>query len=60
VAGHASHTVKLLPPLIVTDEDCDRIVRSFEDVIAASHKMPGAAWSLGKNLMEHAMKARAS
>ncbi len=60
VAGHASHTVKLLPPLIVTDEDCDRIARSFEDVIAASHKMPGAAWSLGKNLMEHAMKARAS
>jgi ornithine--oxo-acid transaminase len=60
VAGHASHTVKLLPPLIVTDEDCVRIARSFEDVIAASHKMPGAAWSLGKNLMEHAMKARAS
>jgi ornithine--oxo-acid transaminase len=60
VAGPASHTVKLLPPLTVTDEDCARILRAFEDVIAASHKMPGAAWSLGKNLMEHAMKARAS
>ena len=25
VAGHASHTVKLLPPLIITDEDCSWI-----------------------------------
>ena len=23
VSGHASHTIKLLPPLTITDEDCD-------------------------------------
>jgi ornithine--oxo-acid transaminase len=60
VAGHASHTVKLLPPLIVTDEDCDWIERSFEETIAAAHKVPGAVWSLGKTLADHAFRARAT
>ena len=60
VAGHASLTVKLLPPLIITDDDCDWIERAFDAVIADAHKVPGAVWSLGKTLAEHAMKARAS
>jgi ornithine--oxo-acid transaminase len=59
VAGHASHTVKLLPALVITDEDCDWIERSFDDVIADSHRVPGAVWSLGKTLADHALKARA-
>ncbi len=58
VAGHASHTVKLLPPLIISDEDCDWIVRAFDDVIADSHKA-GAVWSLGKTLVGHAMRTHA-
>jgi len=60
VAGHASHTVKLLPSLTLTDEDCAWIERSFEDTIAAAHKVPGAVWSLGKTLAGHAVQARAS
>jgi ornithine--oxo-acid transaminase len=59
VAGHASHTVKLLPPLVISDADCDWIVNGFDSVIAASHRVPGAVWSLGKTLVEHAMRARA-
>ena len=58
VAGHASHTIKLLPPLIINDEDCAWIERAFDDVIADSHR-GGAVWSLGKTLVEHAVKARA-
>jgi ornithine--oxo-acid transaminase len=58
VAGHASHTIKLIPPLIINDEDCDWIVRAFDDVIADSHKA-GAVWSLGKTLVEHAMRPSA-
>jgi ornithine--oxo-acid transaminase len=57
VAGHASHTVKLLPALVITDSDCDWIERAFEAVIADSHRVPGAVWSLGKTLADHAMKA---
>jgi ornithine--oxo-acid transaminase len=57
VAGHGSHTIKLLPPLIIDDADCDWIVRAFDDVIADSHRV-GAVWSLGKTLAGHAMSAR--
>ncbi len=58
VAGHASHTIKLLPPLIITDEDCDLIEQAFDDVIAATHRVPGAIWSLGKTLVGNAVQAR--
>jgi ornithine--oxo-acid transaminase len=60
VAGHASHTVKLLPPLVITDADCAWIERAFDAVIADSHRVPGAVWSLGKTLVDHAVRARAS
>jgi ornithine--oxo-acid transaminase len=59
VAGHASHTIKLLPALTVTDEDCRWIEKSFDDVIAASHKVPGAIWSLGKTLVDNAVRKSA-
>jgi len=59
VAGHGNHTIKLLPPLIITDEDCDWIERSFESVIADAHRVPGAIWSLGKTLVENAARPRA-
>jgi ornithine--oxo-acid transaminase len=58
VAGHGSHTIKLIPSLTINDADCDWIVRAFDEVIADSHKA-GAVWSLGKTLAQHAMKARA-
>ncbi len=60
VAGHGSHTIKLLPPYVINDQDCDWIVRAFDQVIAGAHRVPGAVWSLGKTLAEHAMKARAA
>jgi len=59
VAGHGNHTIKLLPPLIITDADCDWIEKSFETVIADAHRVPGAIWSLGKTLIENAARARA-
>lgn len=58
VAGHASHTIKLLPPLTISDADCDWIERSFDAVIAESHRVPGSVWSLGKTLAGHALKMR--
>lgn len=59
VAGHGSHTIKLLPPLIIDDEDCSWIEKSFDEVIAASHRVPGAVWSLGKTLMDNAVRKSA-
>jgi ornithine--oxo-acid transaminase len=60
VAGHDSHTIKLLPPLIISDADCQWIERAFDTVIADAHRVPGAIWSLGKTLADHAIRARAS
>jgi ornithine--oxo-acid transaminase len=59
VAGHASHTVKLLPALVLTEEDCNWIECSFDEVIADSHRVPGAIWSFGMTLIEHARKVYA-
>jgi ornithine--oxo-acid transaminase len=59
VAGHASHTIKLLPPLVINDEDCSWIESSFDSVIEASHRVPGAVWSLGKTLMDNAVRKSA-
>ena len=59
VAGHGSHTIKLLPPLVITEEDCNWIATSFDTVIADSHKVPGAIWSLGKTLVDNAMRKSA-
>jgi ornithine--oxo-acid transaminase len=60
VAGHRIHTVKLLPPLIISDADCAWIETAFEAVIADAHRVPGAIWSLGRTLADHAIRARAS
>ncbi len=59
VAGHGNPTIKLLPPLTLTDEDCAWIERSLDQVIADAHHAP-AVLSLGKTLAEHAIKARVS
>ena len=58
VAGHGSHTIKLLPALVMSEADCDWILNAFDAAIADSHRLPGAAWSLGKTLVGHAMRAR--
>ena len=57
VAGHASYTIKLLPPLVISNADCDWILNAFDSVIADGHRVPGAIWSLGKTLASHAMRA---
>ena len=36
VAGHGSHTIKLLPTYVMTEQDCDWIVKAFDAVIAGS------------------------
>jgi len=58
VAGHGSHTIKLLPPYVITGDDCTWIETAFDKVIADSHRVPGAIWSLGKTLIENAMAAK--
>jgi ornithine--oxo-acid transaminase len=58
VAGHGSHTIKMLPSYVITGDDCTWIETAFDQVIGESHRVPGAIWSLGKNLIENAMAAK--
>lgn len=60
VAGHGNHCVKLLPPLTLVEEDVAWIERAFDAVIADAHRVPGAVWSLGKTLADHALRARSA
>ena len=60
VSGHASHTIKLLPPLMITESDCTWIEDAFDEVIADAHRVPGAVWSLGKTLIDNAVRVRPS
>ncbi|HTV33205.1 MAG TPA: aspartate aminotransferase family protein [Methylocella sp.] len=60
VSGHANLTIKLLPALIITEQDCEWIEQAFDVVIAESHKVPGAVWQLSKTLAVHAIKANAT
>jgi len=59
VASHATHTIKLLPALVISEADCDWVLNAFDAVVADSEQVPGAIWSLGKTLIGHAMRAEA-
>ena len=57
VAGEGINTIKLLPPLVISQADCDWIVSAFDSAIGDSHRVPGAIWSLGKTLIGQSMRA---
>jgi len=46
VAGHHIDVVKMLPPLVIQDEDAHWFLSAFEKVLAQMHKFPGPAWDV--------------
>ncbi|WP_297295148.1 aspartate aminotransferase family protein [uncultured Methylovirgula sp.] len=60
VAANASHTIKLLPPLNISDADCTWIEQAFDSVVADAHRVPGAIWSLGRTLAENVRRSSKS
>jgi len=59
VAGHAIDVVKLLPPMILTDEDVNWFLTGFEDMLAQMHKFPGPAWDVIADIGKSAVTSRA-
>jgi ornithine--oxo-acid transaminase len=51
--------LKLLLALSIIDSDCDWIERSFDAVVSGAHRVPGAVWTLGKTLLDNAVRMRA-
>jgi ornithine--oxo-acid transaminase len=54
-SGHHQDIVKILPPLIISDDDVNYFVNSFEQVLKSAHEFPGAIWDLGKSLAKAAL-----
>lgn len=57
VAGHGITTVKLLPPLMISDADVKYFLDAFEKVVADCHKFPGGAWKTVKGLAKKAISS---
>src|SRR5258708_2649774 len=56
VAGHHLDVIKLLPSLVINEEDVAHIVRSFDKGMADCHRFPGPVWEIGKRLAGSAMR----
>jgi len=42
VAGHKLAVVKVLPPLVVTDEDIDEFVEALRETVEQAQRMPSS------------------
>jgi ornithine--oxo-acid transaminase len=58
VAGHHIDVVKLLPPLVLSEEDVRWFLTAFEDVLAQMHKFPGPAWNVIADIGKMALTNR--
>jgi acetylornithine/succinyldiaminopimelate/putrescine aminotransferase len=56
VAGHHLDVIKLLPSLVINEDDVAEIVCAFDRVMAAAHRFPGPVWEIGKRLAGSAMR----
>jgi ornithine--oxo-acid transaminase len=56
VAGHNMNVIKLLPPLIITEQEVKIFVNAFEDVLADCHRYPGTIWDFGRTLVKQVLK----
>lgn len=59
VAGHHIDVIKLIPPLIITEQDAQWFLNAFEDVMVQMHKFPGPAWDVIADIGKLAVTARA-
>lgn len=60
VAGHQIDVIKLIPPLIITDEDVDDFLTAFRQVMQAMHKFPGPSWEVISRVSKSAFSGKKS
>ena len=59
VAGNEIDVVKLLPPFVISDDDVQWFLKSFEEVLVQMHKFPGTAWDVLTDIGRMALTQRA-
>jgi ornithine--oxo-acid transaminase len=57
-AGHRMSVVKILPPLVMSDEDLDRFVDALEDVVAKAERPARAYARFGWTVARSGRKGR--
>jgi ornithine--oxo-acid transaminase len=55
VGGPGVNIIKLLPPLIIGDEEVNRIVTAFDAVLSESTSIQGQVWSTSTELIKAAL-----
>jgi len=55
VAGHNLNTLKLSPPLIVSEAEIDHFVSSLSEVVQSCHKISGGIWEFGMGMAKRAL-----
>ena len=55
VAGHNLNTLKLSPPLVVSETEIDHFVNSLSRVVQECHRVPGGIWEFGMGLAKRAI-----
>ncbi len=56
VAGHHLDVIKLIPPLVLCEQDVRDLVSAFDQVLAACSRASGPMWEVGKRLTGQALK----
>lgn len=56
VAGHRLDVIKLIPPLVLSEQDADDVVKAMDVCVANCHAFPGPAWEVGKKLGSAAVR----
>ncbi|MCB1738742.1 MAG: aspartate aminotransferase family protein [Gammaproteobacteria bacterium] len=58
VAGHHIDVIKLIPPLVVNEQDCDWFLDAFEKVMLKLHRFPGPVWEALSKIGKNALRGR--
>ena len=58
VAGHHIDVIKLLPPLVLSEEDVRWFLTAFEEVLEQMHNFPGPAWNVIADIGKMALTSR--
>jgi ornithine--oxo-acid transaminase len=57
VSGPELNIIKLLPPLIIGDQEVEMIIAAFDAVMAEARKVGGRVWGQSVQLIKHALAA---
>ena len=60
VAGYHIDVIKLIPPLVIDEEDIDYFVNSFSKVMNDLHKFPGPIWEVLSRIGKSALSKNTS